>query len=152
MNAVTTGSLWEKHRGLAYKIAAKYDVPGYDTDDLRQEALIALWMAARSHNEALGPFGPWAGRVIDARLIDLLRKATRTGRHRQDERPREVSLDGHEPTVEPDRQLRDLVDLLPTLTKKERAAIAAKLNGTYSSKDRSQENALTSARRKIRAA
>lgn len=118
-----------------------------DRADARQEAVIALWQASRSHVSALGPFRPWATRVMRARLTDLLRTATREKRQ-----AKLVELHDVHAAPEPGRQLQDLVDLLPSLTRLERSAIAAHLNGTYDCRDRSQENALYTARKKLKAA
>lgn len=143
---VTTPALWTKHRPLAHRLADQYRIPGLDRDDVRQEALEALWKASRSHDPQLGPFTAWATRIIRARLVTLLRAATNPKRFGPT-----VELSDHA-APDPGRQLQDIVDLLPTLTQLERDAIAARLKGTYSSKNRSQENALQSARRKLRQA
>ena len=51
-----------------------------DPDDVRQEALIALWEAARAHDKTKAPFPPFARLVIKRRLRDRLQAATRQKR------------------------------------------------------------------------
>ena len=41
---------WTKHRPIALGLAREYRVPGMDPDDVRQEALIALWEACRAYD------------------------------------------------------------------------------------------------------
>jgi DNA-directed RNA polymerase specialized sigma24 family protein len=72
--------LWTKHRGIALGIAPEWRIPGMDPDDVRQEALVALWEAARDHDKAKGPFPPFARLVIKRRLRDRLQAATRQKR------------------------------------------------------------------------
>lgn len=83
--------------------------------------------------------------MIHAKLTDILRTATREKRTAET-----IPLRDDDAWFEPTRQLRDIVDLLPGLTQRERDAIAASLNGTYRSCDRAQENALYSARKKLK--
>lgn len=73
-------ALWTKNRGIALGIAPEWRIPGLDPDDVRQEALIALWEAARCHDREKGPFPPFARLVIQRRLRDLLQAATRQKR------------------------------------------------------------------------
>lgn len=73
-------ALWTKNRGIALGIAPEWRIPGLDPDDVRQEALIALWEAARCHDRDKGPFPPFARLVIQRRLRDLLQAATRQKR------------------------------------------------------------------------
>lgn len=55
--------------GLAIKIARDwFHVPGYDRDDLKQEALWALWEAARYYKPERGAFHIYAGVAIRQRL------------------------------------------------------------------------------------
>lgn len=77
-----TASLWTKHRPLAARVAAGYRIPGLERQDVEQEAMVALWNAARTYNPDAGAkFTTWAERVIRARLVDVLRTATRQCRH-----------------------------------------------------------------------
>jgi RNA polymerase sigma factor (sigma-70 family) len=77
---VTRIALFTKHRGLAIGIAADYRVPGMEPDDVRQEALIGLWVASGQHDPAVGPFGAFARTVVTRRCVDLLREAGRKKR------------------------------------------------------------------------
>jgi DNA-directed RNA polymerase specialized sigma24 family protein len=77
---VTKPALWTKHRSIALAIAPEWRIPGLDQDDVRQEALIALWEACGSHDKTKGPFPAFARLVIKRRLRDLLQAATRQKR------------------------------------------------------------------------
>jgi DNA-directed RNA polymerase specialized sigma24 family protein len=72
--------LWTKHRNIAVAVAAEWRIPGMDPDDVRQEALIALWESGRAHDKEKGPFPPFARLVINRRLRDRLQAATRQKR------------------------------------------------------------------------
>ena len=76
----TVPQLWTKHRNIAVSVAGEWRIPGMDADDVRQEALIALWESARAHDKAKGPFPPFARLVINRRLRDRLQAATRMKR------------------------------------------------------------------------
>jgi RNA polymerase sigma factor (sigma-70 family) len=73
-------ALWTKHRPIALAIASEWRIPHLDPDDVRQEALIALWEAARCHDKAKGPFPTFARLVVKRRMRDLLQAATRQKR------------------------------------------------------------------------
>lgn len=77
---MTVPALWTKHRPIALAISTEWYIPGLDADDVRQEALIALWEAARCHDRDKGPFPAFARLVIGRRLSDLLQAATRQKR------------------------------------------------------------------------
>lgn len=74
---MTTAALWTKHRGIAIGIANEYRIPGMDPDDVRQEALIGLWEAARAYDPSVGPFAAFARTVVTRRCVDLLRASGR---------------------------------------------------------------------------
>ena len=73
-------ALWTKNRTIALAIATEWRIPGMDPDDVRQEALVALWEAARAHDKTKGPFPPFARLVVKRRLRDRLQAATRQKR------------------------------------------------------------------------
>jgi DNA-directed RNA polymerase specialized sigma24 family protein len=73
-------ALWTKNRGIALGIATEWNIPGMDPDDVRQEALVALWEAARCHDPSKGRFPPFARLVIKRRMRDHLQAATRQKR------------------------------------------------------------------------
>jgi RNA polymerase sigma factor (sigma-70 family) len=147
---MTVPALWTRHRRIAAQVASDFRIPGFDTDDVRQEALIALWEAARSYDPQRGPFPPWARRVITARLTDLLRVHTKRG-----QAPRHVEL--HDIFEAPDGSagvdaVRRVVATLPSLTDLEREALACVLNGDAYTGDKRIDNAAQRARRKLRGA
>jgi len=144
----STGATWTSHRNLAYALANEYRIPGIDAEDVRQEALIALWEAARSHDKTKGPFKPWARRIINGRLTDLLRKATRAKRSGITVE----FIDANVPAGGELYAIEDLREAMRSLTRRERQAVSALLNGTFDWNDKSRDNALTSARRKLKAA
>ncbi|WP_020469436.1 sigma-70 family RNA polymerase sigma factor [Zavarzinella formosa] len=60
--------LFLENMRLAFRIAGDFLQRGYDLDDLKQEALIALWDAARWFKPDIRPFNIWAGLCIRKRL------------------------------------------------------------------------------------
>ena len=89
------GELVMENRGLAQSIAAKYKVPGVDSDDIRQEANVALFKAARSYDASQGAkFSTWAHRLISNRLNDLYGKAMTVAKHNGGTLDEPVSEDG----------------------------------------------------------
>jgi DNA-directed RNA polymerase specialized sigma24 family protein len=145
---MTAPTLWTKYRGLALAIAADYHLPGQDRDDVRQEALVGLWIAATGHDPARGAFPPFARVVIRRRLQELARKAN-TGKHLAlTNADRDVDM----PAPETEHgQLALVLDALPRLTELERASLADSLNGKPIT-SRRYDNALQRARRKLREA
>lgn len=71
---------WTQQRKAALAIAAEWSIPGMDPDDVRQEALLALWIAAGKHDPARGPWPPFGRLAVKAHLRDLLQAATRQKR------------------------------------------------------------------------
>jgi RNA polymerase sigma factor (sigma-70 family) len=144
---MTSSAMFTRLRPAVLAIAAEWRVPGLDPDDVRQEALLALWVATSKHDPARGPWPPFARLVVKRRLRDLLQAATRQKRTAALEH--DVDVAAPEPTGASE-QLALVIDALPRLTDRERSALANSLNGGKQSK--SQENALGAARRKLRAA
>ncbi len=60
--------LFHENMALAIRISGDFCEPGYDRDDLKQEALIALWDAARWWKPSVRAFNIWAGLCIRKRL------------------------------------------------------------------------------------
>lgn len=137
-------ALYQRNTDLARLIAGDFRLPGHDRDDVHQEARIALWEAARCYDKTRGPFRPFARLVITRRLTDLVRAATCQAR-----RAHTVPLHEGIPARDDTPWLRDAAAALTPL---ERAAVAAKVNGTYDFRDRRMENALCRARAKLRRA
>lgn len=75
--AVTRPAMFTAQRKAALAIAAEWSIPGMDPDDVRQEALVALWVAAGKHDPERGPWPPFARLSIKARMRDLLQHANR---------------------------------------------------------------------------
>lgn len=130
-------ALWTKHRGIALGIAAEFHVPGMDADDVRQEALLALWVAARSYEKGRGTFPAYARLSVRADLTDLLRTATRAKRQ---------PVDLPEPTCEQPR-LPGVMEAFHELTARQQDAVRAFVRDGVADK-----NAIYEARRKLRAA
>jgi RNA polymerase sporulation-specific sigma factor len=73
---MTVAALWTNHRSLATEIAKSYWLPGSERQDVEQEALIGLWVAARTFDPARNvKFKTFASVVIRRRLATLLRLA-----------------------------------------------------------------------------
>jgi RNA polymerase sigma factor (sigma-70 family) len=74
---MTVSALWTRHRPLAYGIARDYFLPGAERQDVEQEALVGLWIAAKEWDRAKGAsFRTFARVVIERRLASLVRTAT----------------------------------------------------------------------------
>jgi RNA polymerase sigma factor (sigma-70 family) len=154
---LTVAALYTKHRSLAGKLARHYDVPGCEAQDVRQEAEIALWIAARNWDPEHGaPFGAFATVVIRRRLSSVLRAALaqKSQLLSQADRDGIVLLQAHTDDVERisvDRErLRRIVDGVARLSPNEREGIRVLLNGETQSKRTS--NAVQRARHKLREA
>lgn len=146
---MTIGARWTKHRPIALAIARDFRVPGLDPDDVRQEALVALWMACREYDRDRGPFPPFARLVVRRRMADLLEHAARQ------KRTARVAYEVDPPAPDQSEgreQLRLVVGALDTLTDRERAAVRDHLNGRAATSSKAHETALWRARRKLKAA
>lgn len=142
-------SLWTNHRKLALVIANRYYLPGQERQDVEQEALIGLWIAARGYQPERGPFKPWASTVIHRRLKTLVAQAN-CGKNRiltfadRDYEPPAIDMRAGE-------RLGLIVAALDTLSELERRALANSLNGLPIG-SKSADNALQRARTKLRQA
>lgn len=68
--------LLARYRRMAHALAARVFAPGWDRDDLVQEAELAVWSAVRSYDQARGvPFGALAFIVVRRRLVTAIRAA-----------------------------------------------------------------------------
>lgn len=154
---MTTTALWTNHRRIAYSVARQYRIPGAGCDDVEQESLIGLWIAARTFRSDRGAtFSTFAHLVIHRRLSTLVRLAV-SGRHailtnaaRED--GDYVQICGGD---EPDRVViaRDLLERIiaatETLTATERDALMRAVNDEPIA-TKTEDNARWRARRKIR--
>lgn len=77
---MTAAQRWTKHRPIALAIAREWRIPGMDLDDVRQEALVALWEAGKAYDQTKGAFPSFARLVIKRRMRDRLQAATRMKR------------------------------------------------------------------------
>ncbi len=69
-------ALIERYIGLIRAIAAKYRVPGLETDDLTQEGLLCFLEAAKNyHSEKGASFKTYAGICVDRGMATLLRQS-----------------------------------------------------------------------------
>lgn len=153
---------------LAYVISRGYFIPGGDRDDVRQEALIGLWVACRDWDPARGSFKPFAVMVIRRRLATAVKVAT-AGKHRcltDAARTAVVDADvadavdeiaaGHttEDIVEARARLAATVAVVrDRLTEPERRAVVGLLDGrayVEIGPKKRVDNALWRARRKLR--
>lgn len=132
---------WTKHRPVALAIARDWNIPGLDRDDVRQEALVALWEACRAYDDTKGQFPAFARLVIKRRLLDLHRAATREKRTAE-------FAEYTENIPAPDHEQLVLVGL-DTLSDRERLAVTDHLNGMSVLSSKEHDNALFRARRKL---
>jgi RNA polymerase sigma factor (sigma-70 family) len=154
---VTVPALWQKHLHLADTLANDWHIPGADQDDVRQEARIALWEAAKAFDLELNvPFTAFARLVIGRRLRDCLRNA-QAGKHAI---LTNAVRDHDHPTsqteiLERRADLRALVQGFQQLSLLEQQAVTASANRTpYTTVGpfRSVDNAVQRGRRKLRQA
>lgn len=69
-------ALIERYIGLIRAIAAKYRVPGLETDDLTQEGLLCFLEAAKNYRSEKGAsFKTYAGICVDRGMATLLRQS-----------------------------------------------------------------------------
>lgn len=99
--------LWTANRGLAINIAGEFSFPGADRDDVVQEALIGLWIAAREYDPEQGKFNHFAALVVRRHLVDCLRAARRFK-----QQPLNLALRA---LPDPDGEWRDILETLPHL-------------------------------------
>ena len=159
-------ALVRKWSPLATTISREYFHPNLDYDDLRQEALIALMVAGRTYDPALGSFGGFAAMCIRRRLITTLKLANAMKRDWRMEAPREVATeegdalltvdllpalnaDPHDQTVIR-LEVRRIVHGIHSLTDLERRSIIERIDGIP--QDKSMDNASNRARQKLRLA
>lgn len=163
-----TNALIQDHRRIAYAIAREFHLPGSDRDDVDQEALIALWLAAAAHNPARGPFAPFARLVIRRRLTTALKLANREKHKPLTLAVRHTLNDEGEPSGIADLLGSDVTDphriavgretlaavcaAHATLTDLEREALRRSLNGIPYSHDKQLDNAQHRAVSKLRKA
>jgi RNA polymerase sigma factor (sigma-70 family) len=142
----TVPALWSRHRRIAYALARDYHIPGMDQDDVNQEALVALWEAARCYDSSKGPFPAFAHLVVERRLTDALKKAKR----RKRSEPRGIKQSVYDIPDKPrDESLPGVLEAFQSLPPKQRQAIEDELNERPR---RCNKNTLWAARRKLRAA
>jgi RNA polymerase sigma factor (sigma-70 family) len=155
---MTRTDLYAKHASLAASTARKWYVPGHDRDDVIQEARIALWEAAGCYDPTVGtPFRGFAIFVINRRLRDFLRRATRPAQMVLTDSARDVEETA---TTAADiahhrAELRAVVAAYKNLSPLERKAVSAAANGTpYRDVGpfRSIDNAVQRGRRHLREA
>jgi RNA polymerase sporulation-specific sigma factor len=102
----TVPALWLKHRRLAGQIACDYYLPGYERQDVVQEAEIALWVACRQFDGS-GEFRGFAAMVIRRRLNTCVKMA-----NRKKHEPLNLSA---RVTIEEDGDVTHIADQLPCL-------------------------------------
>lgn len=159
-------ALFTKYQHLAIVMAQDYHLPGADSDDVRQELRIALWEATGNWNLGRGvPFESFARGVMHRRMADALTRANRLKHQMLTYARRTERQDGERIDIldfvtsralEPPEMLEQLDDLrglvgkILSLSPMEREAITKFIAG-YPGFDKQEENALTRARRKLRA-
>jgi RNA polymerase sporulation-specific sigma factor len=150
--------LLRRYESLVRAIVASVGMPrGCERDDIAQEARLGLVSAIRAWRPARGPFGAFASRCVRAHVINALNTAA-ARKHQLLSRAASLDLSaGWKTSVDPDsdsfrvslyelipstsrfdqpeamllahEQLDGVMDALPALTGRERAALTAHLNG-----------------------
>lgn len=166
--------LVREHADLAYALADGFYLPGSEKQDVQQEALIGLFVAARAYDPGKGSsFRTFAALVIRRRLGTALKLALREKHRPLTESVRAAWNEDGELTdiyemvsgprsrdtldVVVDREnVAELRSRLPALSEMERAAVRDYVNGVPyvvgGVKDKSMDNALQRAREKLREA
>ncbi len=151
-------ALYVKHEALALALSTGWRLPGADADDVRQEARIALWEAARCYDATLGvPFTAFARLVIARRLRDALRRYGQRRHQMLTDAERDTSEipTTHADILERRQELRQLVIAFHALSPLEQKAILTSANGTPCSEVgelKSVDNATQRGRQKLRRA
>lgn len=165
---MTESELVSQHIGVAFKIASEFFIPGASSEDVLQEALIGLLQAIRSHNPTLGPFRPFAAKLIHRRLMDAVtaalrgkqRPLTQSVREGRDDEYKLISIVDlvADPNSDPaDRferrqELRNVLSALRALPPLEREALSHVMAGREYVGDKRIDNAVYRARAKLKAA
>lgn len=170
---MTEAQLVADHAAWVRRYARGYgwDLPGADRDDLEQEALIGLWLAARDYRPELGlPFRRFARMCVRRRMVDALKRHNAAKHHTLTEAQRWARLEDGTSGAEtwiPDpgadvfaqvAQTEALISILRacgTLTQVERCAFFGVIQGrSYAELGpvKQVDNALQRAKRKLRAA
>lgn len=70
--------LLRRHEGLVLSVSRRYFVPGGDHEDVRQQAMIGFWKAARDFNDAAGAsFSSFARTCMQRQVITAVKAANR---------------------------------------------------------------------------
>jgi RNA polymerase sigma factor (sigma-70 family) len=77
MSAQNSTALFEAHTELAAKLSKSFPIYGFQTNEVEQEALIALWHAACKYEASKGAFEPFATIVIRNQLRNIFNKVKR---------------------------------------------------------------------------
>jgi RNA polymerase sporulation-specific sigma factor len=80
MSLTAVEQLVHEHQALARRVARDFFLPGADRQDVEQEAMIALWVAARSYRADLAGFSTFATLVVRRHLMTVV-SAHRRGKH-----------------------------------------------------------------------
>lgn len=159
--APTVTGLFQKHTPVARLVASEFYAPGMERDDMIQEALIALWIAARGWTpEGGASFPSFARIVIRRRLASVVLGALALKHGPLNDSVRDnpelgedvLLVDGvdTERVVIARDRLRRIIGALDRLTPMEREALADRLNGEPVTKQR--DNAWQRARGKLQEA
>lgn len=87
-------ALFTQQRKAALAIADEWSIPGLDADDVRQEALLALWNATAKHDPERGPWPAFARLSVKSWMTDLLRAASNQARTPPEGTVAEVEIPG----------------------------------------------------------
>lgn len=159
-----------EHRSMALAVAANYFIPGADRDDVRQEAMVGLLLAARTYDGST-PFASFAAMVVH-RWLQTCVKAAHRDKHRPVLEAWRVGWDPEtdvafpivelleDPVTDEQRatvraELGALVKAFRRLSPLERRALLAVVNDEHPHRggvDKQVDNAACRARRKLRRA
>lgn len=155
--------LVRRYRPLARSVSRLYFAAGYDSDDLEQEALVALLLAARRFDASCGiTFAGFARTLIQRRLVDVVKYSRRVRRLRpgivgewDDDRVASPAP-GPQELVEQRETFAALAAAVRALTDLEREALGSVVAGVPYKRTglvaKQVDNAVQRARRKLKAA
>lgn len=159
---MSAASLYAKHHKVAYAAARGLFVPGYDQDDLDQEARLVLWKAATTWDPEHGAsFPTYAWAAVRSHIIGLI-EASKAQKRRalNDTAASDLETLPHLHQVsdqaEEHDDLRRLVDAILALPEFERRCVVAIASGVSYAEiggpPKRIDNAVQRARHKLRAA
>lgn len=166
-DAAALEEIVRRYQALAILLSKHLFLAGGDRDDIEQEARIAIIIAVRSYKPERGSFRPFLVLCVERWLVTCLVHARRdksqvlnqAARTATDEEGRERPIvdlladESADPALVVIRRerVREILERFKTLTELERESLVGYLNGESYYANKSADNAIQRARRKLAA-